>query len=297
MTDTNNTEMDTIGVIGLGLLGGALAARLCACHHDVIGYDIDSARCTFAEDVGVTVVDSAQAVFQSTRRVVLSLPTSAIVTQVLENASTNITSAHIIIDTTTGEPAQMMAIGQRVTKLGATYLDASVAGSSELARRGEVVMLVGGDDTAFAECADVFRVLARQAFHVGPTGSGAKLKLVHNLILGLHRAVLAEGLCFAEALDLNGAQTLAILKDTVAYSKVMDLKGDKMVTRDFTPQATLAQHLKDVRIMCTEGERLGQSLPLTALHYTLLEQANALGLGTLDNSAILRMFERNRGPS
>ena len=87
-------------------------------------------------------------------------------------------------------------------------------------------------------------------------------------------------------------QTLSILKDTVAYSKVMDLKGEKMVTRDFEPQATLSQHLKDVRLMLEEAEQTGQSLPLTSLHRELLEQAELAGFGSLDNSAIIQSFER-----
>src|SRR6185436_1237882 len=88
--------------------------------------------------------------------------------------------------------------------------------------------------------------LAGKIFHVGPAGSGARMKLVVNLVLGLHRAVLAEGLGLAEAYGLDLDRTLEVLRSGAAASRVMDAKGRKMIERDYRPQAKLAQHLKDV---------------------------------------------------
>ena len=201
-----------------------------------------------------------------------------------------------MIDTTTGDPTQMAAIGDRLAARGVAYLDATVSGSSEQARRGDVVLMVGGDERAFAACGDVFGALARAAFHVGPTGSGAKMKLATNLVLGLNRMALAEGLALARGLGLDLGLTLSVLKEGAAYSRVMDAKGPKMIARDFTPQARLSQHLKDVRLILDEARRVGVASPLSEAHRTMLEMAVGAGYGDADNSAIFLAYDRPRTP-
>ena len=111
------------------------------------------------------------------------------------------------------------------------------------------------------------------------------MKLVTNLVLGLNRAALAEGLAFAQQLDLDLTQTLDVLRRSMAYSRIMDTKGEKMITQDFTPQAKLSQHLKDVRLMLAASVL---PLPLSETHRRLLEKAEVLGYGEADNSAVIR---------
>ena len=283
---------EPIGLIGLGLLGSAIAERLIERQYSVLGFDLDSSRCTHASQRGVEIVSEASSVFRQCEWILLSLPTSDIVAQVIAEVNNALRPGQIILDTTTGEPRQMQSLGTELAQQGVSYLDASVAGSSALARRGEVVMLVGGDEEAFHRCSHLLDALSKHAFHAGESGAGSKLKLVHNLILGLHRAVLAEGLCFAEKMGLDSAQVLDILKQTVAHSRVMDLKGEKMVHREFSPQATVTQHLKDVRLMLAEAEQIGSQLPLTHLHRQLLEKVELAGFGDLDNSAIMNAFHQ-----
>jgi 3-hydroxyisobutyrate dehydrogenase-like beta-hydroxyacid dehydrogenase len=123
------------------------------------------------------------------------------------------------------------------------------------------------------------------------------MKLVVNLVLGLNRAVLAEGITLAEALALEPRQTLDILRASAAYSRVMDAKGPKMLEGDFAPQARLSQHLKDVRLILEAAQRTGAALPLSLLHRELIERACAAGLGPLDNSAIIEAFRGARRPA
>ncbi len=120
------------------------------------------------------------------------------------------------------------------------------------------------------------------------------MKLALNLVLGLNRAVLAEGLTFAEALGLDPQVALAVLQAGPAWSRVMETKGAKMLRRDFVPEARLSQHLKDVRLILAAGERAGAPLPLSALHQELLERAEAAGFGAADNSAVIEAW-RSRG--
>lgn len=123
-----------------------------------------------------------------------------------------------------------------------------------------------------------------------PRGSGARMKLVVNLVLGLNRAVLAEGLAYAEHCGLDGEAALEVLRDSMAYSRIMDTKGEKMLKSEYSPQARLSQHLKDVRLILDTGSSTGAKLPLSTLHGELLEQVESRGHGGEDNSAIMRYF-------
>ena len=206
----------------------------------------------------------------------------------LQNGARPPTAGQIIIDTSTGDPASAEALGAKLAKQGAHYLDATVSGSSAQVADGSAVLMVGGDDAAFAKCEDIFTCLGSKTIHAGPAGSGSKLKLITNLVLGLNRAALAEGLSFAKSLGVAGDAALAALQSSMAYSRIMDTKGGKMLRGDFTPQARLSQHLKDVRLMLAASEK---TLPLTEAHRALLEKAEVLGCGDLDNSAVIKVYE------
>jgi 3-hydroxyisobutyrate dehydrogenase-like beta-hydroxyacid dehydrogenase len=120
------------------------------------------------------------------------------------------------------------------------------------------------------------------------------MKLALNIVIGLHRAVLAESLAFAEFLGIDSGVALQILKAGPAYSKAMDAKGEKMLSRDFNPEARLAQHLKDVRLILEAGRSACARMPLSAVHEQSLSEAVDRGLGASDNSAIIEVF-RNHG--
>ena len=159
--------------------------------------------------------------------------------------------------------------------------------------------MVGGDAETFAACSDIFALIGSQTFYTGPPGTGARMKLVTNLVLGLNRAALAEGLAFAESIGLDPALSLAVMRGSLAYSRIMDTKGERMVRRDFAPDARLSQHLKDVRLIVDIGRRAGLPMPLSAAHRAVLEEAEAAGYGELDNSAVIKILtaaSRNRNP-
>lgn len=281
----------SIGLIGLGLVGSALAARLQQAGFCVVGFDVAPARQRAHKRLGGQTVGSAAEVFAQCQRVLLSLPNSAVVEAVLRESAPQLRGGLRIIDTTTGEPDATARLGARLARRGVRYLDATIVGSSAQVCAGDVLVLAGGKKADFDAARDVFATFAKQSFHTGPCGSGARMKLVVNLVLGLNRAVLAEGLTFARHLGVSQKEALKVLKAGVAYSRIMDAKGDKMISGDFTPVARLSQHLKDVRLMLAAAARAGQRLPLSETHRELLELAEQLGLGALDNSAILRAIE------
>lgn len=277
-----------LGIIGLGLLGSALAERAIAGGFGVVGFDVVDERLANLQRLGGEAAASARDVADRCRRLLFVLPHDGVSRAVLESLADVLTPGHIVLDATTGDADATAVLGQQLAERGVAYLDTTVSGSSEQARRGEALLMVGGSSEAFDGCRDLFDVLARQTLHVGPCGSGAKMKLVTNLVLGLNRAALAEGFVLAEILGLDPAQTLAVLQASAAYSKAMDAKGAKMLAGDFAPQAKLSQHLKDVRLMLSAAARAGRNLPLSDVHRELLELAESLGLGDVDNSAIVR---------
>lgn len=276
-----------VGVIGLGLMGTALAERLIEAGYTVWVQNRTREKARPLEARGARWADTPPAVCD---RIVISLYTTDTVEEVLDRMAGALRPGHILIDTTTGEPEQTARLGARLAARGVEYLDAPLSGSSEQTRRGEAIAIVGGSREAFDACGDLFERCAAKTIYAGPCGSGAKMKLVSNLVLGLNRAALAEGLVFARALGLDMEAALHVLMNTMAYSRIMDTKGRKMLDGDFRTQARLSQHLKDIRLILAAAAGAGQALPLTEVHRRLLEAAEAAGFGDADNSAIIRAF-------
>ena len=277
-----------VGIIGVGLLGGALGQRLAKQGWEVFGHD----PAVTAVD-GLTICPTAVEVAERCDTILLSLPTSSVAAGGIDALGQAVTARHSFLDTTTGEPSQMEALGQALAKRDAAYLEANVAGSSELAKRGEATLFLGGSTETIDRCQPLLAALATKRFHVGPVGAASRFKLVHNLILGLNRAALAEGLAFAETLGFDAADTVENLRDTPATSAALEAKGGKMAKADYEPpQARLTQHLKDVRLIRQLADAVGANTPLSAVHQSLLERAEALGLGEADNAAVIEALRR-----
>jgi len=268
MIDSTNAS---IGIIGMGLMGSALMRTTGA----ACGWDMDATRCVNAAAAD-EVVARCDVLF-------LCLPHTGTVREVL--GSVVLKAGLIVIDASTGDPRQMAALGDELARQGVHYLDATISGSSAQLDQRDVLVMVGGEEAMFAACRPLLARFARDVVHVGPWGSGAKMKLVTNLVLGLNRAALAEGLVLAQQLDLDLSEALEVMRRSMAYSRIMDTKGEKMVTQDFSTQARLSQHLKDVRLMLAVSS---VRLPLTETHRALLEKAEAMGLGDADNSAVIK---------
>lgn len=288
--DPSSAQHPPIGLIGIGLLGQVLAGRLLASGHAVVGYDLDPSRLETFRRSGGRPAAAARDVFANCVRIIFSLPSHREVTAVIGENAPAIRAGTVIIDTTTGDPASSVALARDLAARRITYLDATVSGSSTQVREGSAVIMVGGDAGAFAACTDVLACLGCAAHHTGGPGTGARMKLVTNVVLGLNRAALAEGLALARGLGLDAAQALTIMRQGPAYSRMMDRKGDKMLSGDFTPEARLSQHLKDVRLILACGREAGLPMPLSTAHQSILECAEAAGLGALDNSALIQVL-------
>jgi 3-hydroxyisobutyrate dehydrogenase-like beta-hydroxyacid dehydrogenase len=281
-----------IGFIGVGLLGTALATRLARAGFSLSGFDPDPAAAERLRGLGGASFSSAREVARSCRRLLWSLPGPAQVLETVSALEPVLEPGAIILDTTTGDPADVETHAARYAARGIAYLDCEIGGSSKQTAAGDAIVICGGEPKAFAECRDILDAISSRVFHTGAPGTGTRMKLALNIAIGLHRAVLAEALGFAESNGIEPARALEILKAGPAYSRAMDVKGAKMLSGDFTPEARLAQHLKDVRLILETGRGTGARLPLSALHEQLLAEAVERGLGASDNSAVIELFRK-----
>jgi 3-hydroxyisobutyrate dehydrogenase-like beta-hydroxyacid dehydrogenase len=162
--------------------------------------------------------------------------------------------------------------------------------------RGEGVGLIGGDPHVVAAVEPVLRAMFPTYFHIGEIGDGGRAKLAVNLILGLNRLAVAEGLVFAERLGLDPEAFLKVARSSAAYSQVMDIKGAKMIRGEFAAEGRISQHLKDVHLMLEQAERVKQQLPLLEIHADVLEACVRHGEADLDNSAVIKEIRRRTRP-
>lgn len=283
----------------MGLLGSALVENLIRAGFTVRGYDTAPERVREHEARGGVPARSPADAARGAAMVMTCLMTADIVGDVLlgpDGALSAPEPGTIVIDNSTIHPDASAALAARLAARGVPMLDAPVAGSSGQARRREALMVVGGDPEVFTRCRPILDALSERVRHVGPNGAGARAKLVVNLILGLNRLALAEGLLFGLRQGLDGPALLAVLKESGAYSRAMDLKGARMIEGRFEPEGRLAQHLKDVELMLEVGHAAGAPLLATALHRQLLLAGAAGGLGDHDNSAIITVLRSLVGP-
>jgi 3-hydroxyisobutyrate dehydrogenase-like beta-hydroxyacid dehydrogenase len=288
-TISATTDKTRIGLLGLGLMGTAICERLIAHGYDVHVWNRTRAKAEPLIAIGAHWSDNPLAACE---RVIISLYSSDVVAEVIEQLQSGLRPGSILIDTTTGDAEACVAMANRLAAQGVMYLDAPISGSSDQTRKGEATVMASGEPTAIEACADLWPVLGQRVFTVGASGSAARIKLISNLVLGLNRVALAEGLAFAEAIGVDPGAALEVLKASAAYSRVMDVKGRKMLDADFKPQAKLSQHLKDVRLILRAASATGLALPLSQTHCELLEQAESAGCGELDNCSIISLYQR-----
>jgi 3-hydroxyisobutyrate dehydrogenase-like beta-hydroxyacid dehydrogenase len=279
-----------VGVIGVGLMGEVYARRLIAAGFTVIGYDVDPAKNARLADLGAqagTLVDIAQ----KCEPIVVAVFNTEQVEDVVENALVPAASGKIVLVTSTCDPDRIAALGARVGDR-LRFLETPVSGTSEQVRQGDGVGLIGGDQKIAADAAPVLDALFARSFHIGKIGDGGRAKLAVNLILGLNRLALAEGLVFAARLGLDPAAFLDVARRSAAASQVMDTKGPKMIGGDFAPEGRVRQTLKDTQLMLDQARKVGQQLPLLQIHADVLQACVRHGDSEQDNSIVIEEIRR-----
>lgn len=290
-----DTPVNTVGLVGLGLVGRALAQRLHQQGWQCWGWDVlPQARAQFEQDgyrVATDIASMASRVNTLILAVYDTAGVNAVAQQVVEAPMRN--APLTLMDCSTGHPEELVALHAWLTSHGIGFIEAPLSGSSAQIAAGQATLLLGGDVTLIETHRALLQAISPKQHHLGGVGMGCAAKLASNLVLGLNRVALAEGLVFAQRLGLDAQAFIDLLLDSPARSEAVLSKGAQMVTRDFTPRSRIRQHLKDLDIMLEMAEHHGQLLPMTQAHRRLLQAAVAAGDGELDNAAVIQTIERN----
>jgi len=279
-----------IGLIGLGLMGEVYAHRLVAAGFVVVGCDIDAGKSVRLAEIGARAASLAD-IARDCEPIVLAVFNTEQVEEVVERALLPAASGKIVICTSTCDPDRIAALGARVAAR-LRLLEVPVSGTSAQVRDGDGVGLIGGDARIAAAAAPALDALFPRRFHIGKLGDGGRAKLAVNLILGLNRLALAEGLVFACRLGLDPAAFLDVARASAAASQVMDTKGPKMVAGNFVPEGRVRQTLKDTELMLDQARKAGQRLPLLEIHADVLHACLRHGEGEQDNSIVIEEIRR-----
>ncbi len=290
-----------VGLIGTGLMGMACARRLLAAGFDVLGYDVDAGKLVQLAELGGRAARSIAEIARSCDKIVLAVFNTDQVQDAIEGPQ-GLLAGHpaggpplTAVCVSTCDPDRIAALATRLPAGRLRFVEAPLSGTSEQTARGEALGLIGGDRSAADGASDVLDAICLRRHHVGAAGNGGRAKLAINLILGINRAALAEGLVFAERMGLAPEAFLRVARESAAYSQVMDIKGGKMVTGDFAPHGFVTQSLKDFSLMAGQARRLGQRLPLAETYTGLMQGCVAHGEGDLDNSVVIREIRRRVG--
>ena len=292
--------MARAGVIGAGLMGTAVTQRLVAAGFEVLAYDVDPAKREAIEHAGAKAQAAAGVVIANCEINVLCVFDTGQVEDVIagpgggvDAIATGGTGARVFVVTSTCDPERLAALASRVAPHGAHVVEAPISGTSRQVANGDGVFLIGGERAAVERAAAVLDAICPKRHNLGALGNGSRAKLAVNLILGLNRAALAEGLVFAQTLGLDPVAFLGVARGSAAYSQVMDVKGELMAKREFTkPQSRIDQSLKDFSLMLEQGRATGQGLPFAALYAQMMKDCIAHGEGEWDNAAVAAAIAR-----
>lgn len=286
-----------VGIVGLGTVGGALAARLLATETRVYGFDPQGERINLLVQRGGVGLDSPQAVAQLANRIILATGDSYDVDTLLWGQGGVLTGAKrpaFILDIGTADPDRVGATAAKVDREGVEYLDLMVAGSIDTIRAGKALLMIGGGGAAVTALTDLLQSMCRRHFHVGGPGGAARARLALSLVTGLNRAALAEGIAFAQRLGVDPTAFVELLRNSPGQSAVIEQKAQKMLNDEYTPQLKLRVFQKEVQLMLRYSTKVGQGLPFTELQSWLLAEAIEQGDGELDAAAIMKAIRRQK---
>lgn len=295
-----NDGRTSVGLIGLGLIGTALSRRLLAAGFSVIGYDIAAESRARLVGLGGTSADSIAQIARSCPRVLIAVFNTEQAESVIEchegllAVADDERAVRQVINFSTCDPDRMAALAERCEARGLEFLETPLSGSSGQVERGEAVCLVGGSRAALERSCDIIEAVAAKHYFMGAVGNGGKAKLATNLILGLNRAALAEGFAYAERVGLPLDAFFEEVRNSAAYSQVMDIKGAKMIAREYSAQGKIVQSAKDFGLILQTAEAAGQRLPFAALYAEMMAGCIAAGEGDWDNAAIVENVRRLR---
>jgi 2-hydroxy-3-oxopropionate reductase len=287
-----------IGFVGLGIMGGPMAANLLDAGFEVIGYDVVPASLERLSAAGGKTAASAGQAAAEADVVITMLPNHPQVEAVALGEGGVLDSAKpgtLYIDMSSIRPATAIRLAEVGAERGIRVLDAPVSGGEKGALDGVLSIMVGGSADDFAAAQAVFAPLGKTVVHVGPAGAGQTVKAANQLVVGGTYALVAEAVVLLEASGLDPSIGLDVLAGGLAGSRILELKRKSMVAREFAPGFRIDLHHKDMGIVLDAARSAEVALPVGNLVAALIAAARAQGYGSLDHSALLKVAENLSG--
>ncbi|MFI9379866.1 NAD(P)-dependent oxidoreductase [Kutzneria sp. NPDC052558] len=287
--------MTKIGFIGLGIMGSPMAGHLAAAGHTVTGFDLSApALARLVEAGGQRAADVAEAV-AGAEVVITMLPqdehVEAVTTEVIAAGGDGL----LLIDMSTIRPETSIAVANSAAHKGIRVLDAPVSGGEAGAKNAALSIMVGGSDADFAQARPLLEKLGKTIVHVGPHGAGQVVKAANQLVVGGIYALVSEAIVLLEASGVDAHAGMDVLAGGLAANRILDLKRESMIARDFRPGFRIDLHHKDMGIVQAAARQADVALPMAGLTAQLVAAARAMGHGSLDHSALLKVVETLSG--
>ncbi|MFG2971128.1 2-hydroxy-3-oxopropionate reductase [Streptomyces sp. NPDC048288] len=296
--DTSHGELRCVAFVGLGIMGGPMAANLVRAGYTVTGHNRSRAAIDRLVSAGGQGAGSVAEAVADADVVITMLPADAEVTEVVLGRDGVLAHARpgtLLIDMSTVSPRTATSLAEAGREHGIRVLDAPVSGGEAGAAEAVLSIMVGGEATDFGAAAPLFHALGTTVVHVGPHGAGQTVKAANQLVVAVNMQALAEAVVFLEKAGADLPAALEVLRGGLAGSTVLSRKKDNMLNRAFTPGFRIDLHHKDLGIVIDTAGDIGAVLPTGALVTQLLASCRAHGDGGLDHSALLRGVERLSG--
>ena len=284
----------TIGFIGLGVMGKPMAHNLLTAGYPLIVYNHRQAVTDELVARGARSAETPQVVAAQSDVVITMLPDAPQVEQVIAGPAGVLAGAHpglVVIDMSTIAPGVATALAGRLADRGILMLDAPVSGGDQGAIAGTLTIMVGGDQATFDQCQPIFAALGKTITYVGKSGSGQIVKACNQIVVALVIEAVSEALTLGAKAGIDPATILRVLSGGLAANRVIELRGENMLTHTFTPGFRVALHHKDLGIALATARATQTSLPVTAIVDQMFGALEARGQGSLDHSALLTLLE------
>jgi 2-hydroxy-3-oxopropionate reductase len=290
--------MTTVAFIGLGIMGGPMAANLITAGFDVTGYNRSPEKVKTLVEAGGRGADSAAEAVRDADVIITIVPDSPDVEEVTggdDGIFAHAKAGALYIDMSSIRPDVAVRVAQAGRDAGLRVLDAPVSGGEAGAIEGSLSIMVGGEPEDVEAARPVLDALGKTIVHVGPAGSGQTVKAANQLIVAANIEVLAEAVVFLEAYGVDTKAALEVLGGGLAGSTVLQRKGPNMLAREFAPGFRLALHHKDLGIVTSAAREAGVVIPLGAVVSQLVAALVARGDGGLDHSGLLKLVTELSG--
>jgi putative dehydrogenase len=285
-----------VGVVGVGIMGSAIAGNLLRKGAAVAGYDIDARRLSDLAATGGMPARSASDVADQAGIVLTSLPSAAALAATVESILQKPRSSLVVAELSTLPLEAKLAARDRLAAAGVALLDCPLSGTGAQAVTGDLAIYASGERAAYDRAAPVFAKFARVAHYLGEFGNGSKMKFVANLLVAIHNVASAEAMVLGMKAGLDLAEIAKVIASGAGTSKVFELRAPLMVKGDYAPPSMKVDiWQKDMAVIAEYAASLGVATPLFTASIPLYNAAQTQGHGGEDTASVCAVLERMAG--